>query len=76
MSRFTPIPTMTYEETESYVKNLWVNPFQIESFYEIEISYTDDDGNDVQCDGVRVLTKAGDEWDAMLSIDEFLKIVS
>jgi hypothetical protein len=76
MSRFTSIPTLTYTETESYVKNLWVNPFQIESFYEIEISYTDDNGNNVTCDGIRVLTKAGDEWDALLSIDKFLEIVS
>jgi len=76
MSRFTSIPTLTYEEDESYVKNLWVNPFQIESFYEIEISYTDDHGDNVTCDGVRVLTKSGDEWDALVTIGQFLEIVS
>jgi hypothetical protein len=75
MSRFIKIPSFFYEDNLLYFNDLWINPFQIESYIETDISYTDDNGIHIERNGVKVFTKGGMEWGVLLTIEEFERIV-
>jgi hypothetical protein len=75
MSRFIKIPSFFYEDNLLYFNDLWINPFQVESYIETDISYTDDSGIPVERNGVKVFTKGGMEWGVLLTIEEFERII-
>lgn len=75
MSRFIKLPSFFYENNLLYFNDLWINPFQIESYIETDISYTDENGDHVDRNGVKIFTKGAMEWGVLLTIEEFQKII-
>jgi hypothetical protein len=75
MSRFIKIPSFFYEDNLLYFNDLWINPFQIESYIETDISYTDETGMHIDRTGVKLFTKGGLEWGVMMTIEEFERII-
>jgi hypothetical protein len=75
MSRFIKIPSFFYEDNLLYFNDLWINPFQIESYIETDISYTDETGMPIEITGVKLFTKGGLEWGVMMTIEEFERII-
>lgn len=75
MSRFIKLTSFFYEDDLLYFNDLWINPFQIESYTETEVSYTDENGIGIERNGVNLVTKSGQEWGVLLSADEFAALV-
>lgn len=75
MSRFVRVPSFFYEKDLLYFNDVWINPFQVESFIETDISYTDENGIHIERNGVKAFTKGGMEWGILLTIEEFRRIV-
>lgn len=75
MSRFIKLTSFFYEDDLLYFNDLWINPFQIESYTETEVSYTDENGIGIERNGVNIVTKSGQEWGVLLSADEFAALV-
>lgn len=75
MSRFIKLPTYFYLEDELYFGDLYINPFQIESFQEAKIEYIDENGIEISRDGVNVTTKSGIEHGLLVPLQEFLEVI-
>lgn len=76
MSRFVKLPSFFYENNLLYFNDLWINPFQIESYIETDMSYTDENGIDIERTAVKVYTKSGIEWGVLLTPEEFESVLS
>lgn len=76
MSRFVKLPSFFYEDNLLYFNDLWINPFQIESYTETDIAYTDENGISIERNGVKLITKSGQEWGVLLTVEEFASVVS
>jgi hypothetical protein len=74
--RFVKIPCYFYDDGLIWFNDLWINPFQIESFLETDITYTDPSGEQVETNGTKIYTKSGMEHDVNLPIHEFIKHIS
>jgi hypothetical protein len=71
MSRFIKLPSFFYEDNLLYFNDLWINPFQIESYTETEVSYTDENGIAIERTGVNIITRSGQEWGILLDVEQF-----
>lgn len=75
MSRFIKLPTFFYLEDELYFGDLYINPFQIESFQESKIEYIDENGIEISRDGVNITTKSGIEHGILMHVQEFIGLI-
>ena len=74
--RFIKLPVYFYEDSLIWFSDLWINPFQIESFVETDIRYTSPEGDEVETNGTKIFTKSGMEHEVNLTIEEFSKYIS
>lgn len=63
------------ENQEVYTTDLHILPLTIESYMPIDITFTELSGNLVERQGTKIITKSGNEYDVLLSIDEFHEAV-
>jgi hypothetical protein len=75
MSRFIKLPGFFFEDELLFFHDLWINPFQVESFISLDISYTNDDGMNVEVNGSKIVTKSGVEYDVSLSPEDLIKVL-
>lgn len=54
---------------------LRLNLFQIEGYVDTTFSFTDDDGVPAETEGVKVFMKSGCEYDILLPLKEFEKLL-
>ena len=73
--RFIKLPCYTTTDGMVFFSDIFINPFQIESYYEVEISYKDESGIPVSKQGVKIATKSGLDHDIDLPIKEFENIL-
>lgn len=64
-----------YVEGELYESDLKLNLFQIEGYVASTVIYKDDDNIEVEAPATKVYTKSGYEYDILLSIEEFEKLL-
>lgn len=76
MSRFVKLPGFFFEDELLYFHDVWINPFQVEGFISLDMTYDDEMGIPVELNATKVFTKSGMEYDIKLSVEEFEKIVS
>lgn len=74
--RFTKLPAYFYEDGRIWFHDLYLNLFQIEGFIEVDIAFTNEDGEDVSTNGTKVFTKSGIEYDIYMPLEEFLEITA
>lgn len=60
------------DEDEMYTSELYLNPFQIESFYPGVIDFSDEHGIPSNAQVVVINSKNGDCYEVMMTIDTFL----
>lgn len=73
--RFITLPAFFYDDGLIWFHDLHINPFQIESITEANISYTGPDGNQIESVGSSILTKSGHEHDINMSPEELMSII-
>jgi len=73
--RFIKLPAFFYEDGLIWFHDLYINPFQIESFTENDITYTDPDGLQIVKNGSTIITKSGAEHDINLSPEELMPLL-
>ena len=73
--RFTTLPMCFYVEGELFESKLRLNLFQIEGYVDTTFAFTDDDGIPAETEGVKIFTKSGYEYDILLSIKDFEKLL-
>lgn len=76
MSRFIKLEAFFIEEGRLYFFNLWVNPFQVESFMELTVNYTGEEGEDVEIVGTKIITKSGEEYDINMGPDSLESLLN
>jgi hypothetical protein len=76
MSRFVKLPMFYFEEDLMYFSEMWINPFQIESFVSLDLSYTNEFGVEVDVNGSRITTKSGLDYDINLTVRDLEKLLS
>lgn len=75
--RFILLPSFFQEDGMVWFHDLWINPFQIESISEIDISYTDPESQmSVTRNGMRIVTRSGQQHDIDMTIDDFMDLKS
>jgi hypothetical protein len=70
MSRFTKLDEFFVEDGRLYFNDLWINPFQIESYLPLEVSYIDDNNQEVDMIATKIITKSGMEHNIKLLPEE------
>lgn len=73
--RYIKIDSYFVEEGRVYFCDLYINPFQIESFHETEISYTTDVGEAGMRGTTHIRTKSGEEHDIDMPIEQFAMLM-
>lgn len=73
--RFINLPAFIYEDGLIWFHDLYINPFQIESVVEIDISYTSPEGESVETKGSSIVTKSGCEHDINMSPEDLILII-
>lgn len=73
--RFTALPMCYYVEGDLYQSELRINLFQVEGYVDTTFSYTDEEGIPTEVEGVKIFTKSGAEYDILMSIREFEKLL-
>lgn len=74
--RYILLPEYFYEDELIWFNDLYIIPFQIESFIETDVSYNTPDGESVDTTGVKIWTKSGREHDILLTLEEFLEAIA
>jgi hypothetical protein len=69
--RFKTVKCYYVDGKAMYSHDVYLNPFQVESFYSTSI--TDEDGEEVSTTHVHM--KSGDCLDVFMDIEDFLKIL-
>ena len=75
MSRFIKLPGFFFEDELLFFHDLWINPFQVESFISLDISYTNDDGMNVEVNGSKIITRSGVEYDVNLPPEDLVTVL-
>lgn len=75
MDRFIKLPAFFYDDGLIWFHDLYINPFQIESITEIDISYTSPEGESVETMGSNIVTKSGAEHDINMPPDELIAFI-
>jgi hypothetical protein len=70
MSRFAKLEEFFVEEGRLYFNELWINPFQIESFLPLEVSYINDTNEEVDMLATKIITKSGMEHNIKILPEE------
>lgn len=73
--RFTTVPMCFYVEDELVESKLRINLFQVEAYVDTTFSFSDDEGVPTEAEGVKIFTKSGYEYDILLPIKEFEKLL-
>jgi hypothetical protein len=73
--RYTVLPMCFYVEGELFESKLRLNLFQVEGYVETTFSYSDDDGIPVESEGTKIFTKSGYEYDILMPVKEFEKLM-
>jgi hypothetical protein len=73
--RFINLPAFFYDDGLIWFHDLYINPFQIESVTEIDITYTNPEGENVESKGSSIMTKSGNEHDINMSPEDLLLII-
>ena len=74
--RYILLSEYFYEDNLIWFNDLWINPFQIESFTETDIEYNTPEGEHVNTTGVKINTRSGREHDLNMTLDEFTKAIA
>ena len=75
MERFIKLPGFFYDDGLIWFHDLYINPFQIESVTEIDITYTSPEGEHIEATGSNIVTKSGCEHDINLSPDDLMLLI-
>lgn len=75
MSRFIKLPSLFFDEDLMYFSDIWINPFQVESFVSLDLSYTNELGEEVEVNGTKITTKSGDEHDINLPVKDVERLL-
>lgn len=75
MSRFIKLPSLFFDDDLMYFSDIWINPFQVESFVSLDISYTNEHGEEVDVYGTKIITKSGQEHDINLPVKEIERLL-
>lgn len=76
MSRYKKLDGLTITESkEVYFFDLFINPFQVESFYETEVEFTNETGMRVSQPCCYLTTKSGENHNVLGSAEEIEKIL-
>lgn len=70
--RYVKYPCFFFEDELVYFADVYLNPFQIESFYQTALDYKNEDGDNISEEGVKLITKSGAEIEIRMPIDEFI----
>lgn len=73
--RFINLPAFIYEDGLIWFHDLYINPFQIESVTEVDISYTSPEGETIETKGSNIVTKSGAEHDINMPPNDLLMII-
>lgn len=74
--RFIKVPMVIMDdEGQVFTAELRIIPFIIEAYLPSKVSYTDDEGCEVEDDATKIYTKSGFEYDLLMSIEEFEKLI-
>lgn len=75
MSRFIKLPGFFFEDELLFFHDVWINPFQVESFICLDMSYTNEEGMNVEVNGSKLFTKSGVEYDINLPPEDLEKVL-
>lgn len=73
--RFTILPMCFYVEDELMQTDLRLNLFQVEGYTPSSVVYNDEDNIPVEAETTKVFTKSGYEYDILMPIDQFEKLL-
>jgi len=73
--RFITLPMCFLVEEELMQSDLKLNPFQIEGYVSSSVTYQDDDNIPIEAEATKIFTKSGYEYDILLPIEEFEKLI-
>ena len=74
MSRFVKLVACFIEDSQLLEYDLYINPFQIESFSESQVLTADGEQVD-SIETVRIRTKTGVDYEILSNVNEFIKLV-
>lgn len=74
--RFTKLPAYFYEDGRIWFHDLYINLFQVEGFIEVDIEFTDENGEHVGTNGTKIFTKSGMEYDIYMPLEEFITVTA
>ena len=76
MARFLKLSSCSITEDGDIISfDLYINPFQIESFIESDLKYTDSIGTSISTPCISIVTKTGSEHCILMKINEFRNLV-
>lgn len=75
MSRFVKLPSFFFENELLYFNEVWINPFQVEAYVSLDMTYTDENGIEVELGGTKIFTKSGFEYDINMPVSEVEKLL-
>lgn len=73
--RFTNLPMCFYVDDELMQADLRLNLFQVEGYIPSSVVFNDEDNIPVEAETTKVYTKSGYEYDILMPIAEFEKLI-